>query len=267
MKTKHLLSTIIVFALLFSCKKSAIETDNIFKFKEYISYTTSGVVSITENININLAKEVESWEANQDISTDIIAIKPFVNGKIKTVNKHAFIFIPDENLDPDTAYSVTLKLNEIYKNLPKNFKNYTFQFKTIAPNFNIQTNNLQSYSREFQYLEGVVKSADIISLENAKKLIKASQNGTQKNIVWDESYKEAKVFEFKIDSIKRFIEDSKLQVSWNGKPINADSKGENELLIPGKNNFKVLNVKVINGNEQYISINFSDALKKQQIII
>ena len=264
MKTKHLLSTLIILALLFSCKKSAIETDNIFKFKEYISYTTSGVVSITENININLAKEVESWEANQDISTDIIAIKPFVNGKIKTVNKHAFIFIPDENLDPDTAYSVTLKLSEIYKNLPKNFKNYTFQFKTIAPNFNIQTNNLQSYSTTYQYLEGVVKSADIISLENAKKLIKASQNGTQKNIVWDESYKEAKVFEFKIDSIKRFIEDSKLQVSWNGKPINADSKGENELLIPGKNNFKVLSVKVKNGNEQYISINFSDALKKQQ---
>ncbi|WP_299671499.1 MG2 domain-containing protein [uncultured Polaribacter sp.] len=264
MKTKNILSAFVIFLLIFSCKKSAIKTDNIYKFKEYISYTTSGVVSVTEKININLAKEVEGWEADQEISADILAIKPFVSGKIKTINKHAFVFIPDENLDADTAYSVTLKLKEIYKNISQVFKEYTFQFKTITPNFSIQTNNLQSYNKEYQYLEGVVKSADIISLEQAKLLINANQEGTSKSIVWNESYQKSKIFEFKIDSIQRFVEDSKIQVSWSGKPINADSKGENEIVIPGKNNFTVLSVKVNNTSEQYISINFSDALKKQQ---
>jgi uncharacterized protein YfaS (alpha-2-macroglobulin family) len=128
----------------------------------------------------------------------------------------------------------------------------------------VQTKTLQSYSKEYQYVEGVLKSADIITLENAKQLIKASQEGKEKNIVWNESFAKGKVFEFKIDSIQRFVEDSKLNISWDGNVINADSKGENELLIPGKNNFKIVNVKVYNINEQYISINFSDALKKQQ---
>ena len=264
MKTRHLFSAFVIFLLIFSCKKEEIKTDNIFKFKEYVSYTTSGVVSVTEKVSINLAKEVEGWEANQEISSDIISIKPFVNGKVKTVNKHAFVFIPDENLDANTEYTVTLKLNEIYKEISQDFKNYTFQFKTITPNFSIQTESLQSYSKEYQYLEGVVKSADIISLIDVKKVIKASQKGKSTKIVWNESYQESKVFEFKIDSIKRFVEDSKLEVNWNGKPINSDSKGENEILIPGKNNFKVVSVKVNNTNEQYISINFSDALKKQQ---
>ncbi len=264
MKSKHLLKAFVIFLLIFSCKKETIQTDNIYKFKQYISYTTSGVVSVTEKINVNLSKEVEDWEANQEISTDFITIKPFVNGKIKTINKHAFVFIPDENLDSNTEYTVSVKLNKIYKNIDKEYKNYTFQFKTITPNFNIQTNNLQSYSKGYQYIEGVVKSADIIHLNDAKKLLKASQNGKTKNIVWDESYTSSKVFEFKIDSIQRFEEDSKLKVVWNGKSINADSKGENEIVILGKNNFKVINISVQKGKENYISINFSDPLKKQQ---
>ena len=264
MKKKNLLLTISILLLIFSCKKEEIKTDNIYKFKKYISYTTSGVISVANNIEINLAKEVEGWEANKEISTEIIVIKPHVNGTIKTVNKHAFIFIPDEVLDADTEYSVSIKLNKIYKDTPQGFKDYTFQFKTITPNFNIQTNNLQSYSKEFQYVEGVVKSADVISLENAKKLLNASQNGESKNIVWNESYEKGKIFEFKIDSIQRFVEDSQLAVSWNGKAINAESKGENEIIIPGKNNFKVVRLKVNNSTKQYISINFSDVLKKQQ---
>lgn len=264
MKTKNLLSVLIIFLFIFSCKKEEIKTDNIYKFKEYISYTTSGVVSVTEKININLAKEVVGWEANQEILNEILEIQPFVSGKIKTVNKHAFIFIPDENLDSDSEYTVTVKLNEIYKNIPQEFKEYTFQFKTITPNFNIQTKSLQSYSTTYQYIEGVVKSADIISLENAKKLLNASQNGKSKNIVWNESYTNSKVFEFKIDSIQRFEDDSKLEITWNGKAIKSASKGENKLIIPGKNNFKVLSIKIQNTNKQFISINFSDALKTQQ---
>ena len=267
MKAKFLIPVLVIFLAIFSCKKEVVKTDNIYKFKDYVSYTTSGVTSVVNNIEINLAKEVIGWEANQEISADILSIKPFISGKIKTVNKHAFVFIPDENLDPETEYAVTIKLNALYKNIPNEYKNYTFQFKTITPNFSIQTETLQSYSKEYQYILGVVKSADIISLENAKKLIKASQKGTQKNIVWNESYKEEKLFEFKIDSIKRFVDDTKLEVSWNGKPINTDSKGENEILIPGKNNFKVVSLKVNNTTEQYISINFSDALKNQQNVL
>ncbi|WP_405563277.1 alpha-2-macroglobulin family protein [Polaribacter sp. Asnod6-C07] len=264
MKTKYLPSIIFIFLLIFSCKKEEIKPDNIYKFKEYISYTTSGVISTSGTIGVNFAKDIDGWQADQKISSDVISIKPYVEGKIKTLNKHAFVFTPDDSLDADKEYTVTINLKEIYKNISDEFKKYTFQFKTITPNFNIQTQVLQSYSSEYQYLEGVVKSADIINLNDAKQLIKASQKGNQKNIVWNESFDKAKVFEFKIDSIQRFENDSKLAINWNGKPIQSDNKGENEIVIPGKNNFKVIDIKIKKFAEQYISINFSDALKKQQ---
>lgn len=264
MRTQKLLALVFILAFTFSCKKTTEETDNIFKFKDYISYTTSGRVSVANAIEINLANDVEDWEIDQEITENIIAIKPYVEGKLLVNNKHSLRFVPDETLEPDTEYTVNVKLDQIFNNIPTDFKTYTFQFKTITPNFNIVTNNLQSYSKEWQYLEGVIRAADIISLDQAKQLVQASQSGKNLAIVWNESYKKEKLFEFKIDSIHRLVEDSQILVTWNGKSIQADNSGENTVNIPGKNNFTITKVDVIQSPEQYLSINFSDPLKKQQ---
>ncbi|WP_054852434.1 alpha-2-macroglobulin [Olleya sp. ITB9] len=264
MKSKSLLSLVLVIFFIVSCKQKESETDNLFKFRDYISYTTSGRISVAENININLAKIVEGWEADQILDSDVFKISPYVEGKAIVINDHALRFVPDENLSPDTEYTVTIDLGELYKDLPSNFNKYTFNFKTITPNFNIETNDLQSYSKEWQYILGIAKSSDVITLKQAKQLIKASQDGKQLTIEWNEKSTPSKYFEFKIDSINRKTEDTEILVKWDGKAISANHSGENTLPIPGKNNFKILSVNVVQSPEQYLSINFSDPIKKQQ---
>ncbi|MFI0429567.1 alpha-2-macroglobulin family protein [Mariniflexile sp. HMF6888] len=264
MSPKKLWVLVAIIALATSCKKKEIETDNLFKFREYISYTSSGLVSVADPIQINLAKDVEGWEMGKEVTSDIITISPHVQGKLTTTNKHTLLFTPDEYLEPSTEYSVTVKLNDIYKNIPKDFSSYTFQFKTITPNFNIVTNNLQSYSKNWQYLEAGLRSADVISIKDAKKIVEAFQEDKKLSIVFNEAHEYAKVFEFKIDSINRKINDSEVLVKWHGKAIKADNEGENKVFIPGINNFTIINVDVIQAPEQHLSINFSDPLKKQQ---
>ncbi|MFD2725704.1 alpha-2-macroglobulin family protein [Hyunsoonleella rubra] len=264
MSFKKLLVIAFVIALATSCKKKAVETDNIFKFRDYVSYTTSGMTSVASPIQINLANEVEAWEMGNEITDNIVSIKPHVEGTLKIANKHSLIFTPDEHLDSDTEYTVIVKLTDIYKNMPKGFENYTFQFKTITPSYNVLTNSLQSYSKEWQYLEGAIKSADIITIEDAKTLVEASQNGKKLAVVFNELNKSSKHFEFKIDSIHRLVDDSKIVVKWNGNPIKADNKGENTVNIPGRNHFTIVDTEVVQSPEQYLSINFSDPLKKQQ---
>ncbi|MGC1205911.1 MAG: MG2 domain-containing protein [Flavobacteriaceae bacterium] len=264
MSLKNLFAFALIVSLAASCKKKVVETDNLFKFKDYISYTTSGIISVASPIQINLANEVEGWEMNQEITDKIVTIKPHVEGKLKIANKHTLIFTPDENLEPNTEYTVVVKLKDIYKNIPNEFNEYTFQFKTITPNFNIETNHLQSYSKNWQYIEGVIKSADVISINDAKNLVEALQNGKKLNLVFNEANQISKYFEFKIDSINRKIEDSKILIKWNGKAINASNEGENTLTIPGINNFTIVDVDVIQSPEQHVTINFSDPLKKQQ---
>ncbi|KJD33951.1 membrane protein [Tamlana nanhaiensis] len=264
MPLRKLMAIVAIFTIAASCKKKEVETDNLFKFRDYISYTSSGYTSVAEPIQINLANDVDGWEMGQEINDNIVSISPHAEGKLTVANKHTLIFTPDEPLDPATEYTVTVKLGSIYNDIPSEFKNYTFQFKTITPNFSIVTNNLQSYSKNWQYLGSVLRSADVITLEDAKKLVEASQSGKNLAIVFNEGNTKSKVFEFKIDSINRKIEDSEILVKWNGSAIKANNKGEQKILIPGKNNFTIVDVDVIQAPEQFLSINFSDPLKKQQ---
>ena len=119
MKTFNRIITLLflVFVVL-SCKKEnpQEDTDNLFKFKDYIYYTTSGVVSITESIQIGLAKEVEGWQPDKEISEDIVSISPSVKGKLTALNSRTFVFKPEENLKPDTEclvlkYGYRLKID------------------------------------------------------------------------------------------------------------------------------------------------------------
>ena len=260
----HLICTFLLLAIASSCKKNTPPTDNIFRYKEYISRTTSGRTSVTSAINISLTKAVEAWEVDQGILENIIDISPKTEGKLIAKSKNRLTFIPSQKLKPDTEYTVVLKLGKLFSRVPSDLKNYTFSFKTITPNFTVKTYDLQSYSKEWQYLEGAINLADVSEIEQVKQLIEASQNNKKLSIKWDESYTTSKVFEFKIDSIHRLIEDSKIEVSWNGKSIQSKHKGENNIAIPGINNFTVVDVNVIQSPEQYLSINFSDPLKKQQ---
>ncbi len=262
---KQLLISAIVL-LVISCKDKnpQQETDNLFKFKEYVYYTTSGLVSVTEPIQIGLAKEVEGWDTNTEISDKIISISPFVKGKLSALNSRTLVFTPEENLKPDTEYSITVNLSKIYTNVPSEFKKYTFKFKTIQPNFTINTNNLQSYSKEWQYIEGVLKSADVLPIETVKTLVSATQKGKKLKIKWQPVLQSSTVYEFKIDSINRFKDDSEIEINWSGKKHGIDNKGSAKKQIPGISNFTIVNVDVIQTPEQHLAINFSDPLKKQQ---
>ncbi len=171
---------ILLLLLVFSCKDKDkhSETDNLFKFKEYISYNTYGNQSITTDIRIELAKPLEQFELTQELSADeYLKISPKTEGKLVVENGKTLIFQPSEYLKPGTEYSVTIKLDKFYEDISKEFKSYTFSFHTIAPNFKIDLGKLQSYSKQWQYLEASVEASDVISLEKAKQLVSASQDG------------------------------------------------------------------------------------------
>lgn len=262
-------TTLLLSFVLFSvssCKKTdkSLNNDNIFKFRNYVYYNTSGRVSTQQPIKITLAKDVSSWEANQEIDDAVFSISPSVKGKLQAQNKRTLVFQPENGLQSDTEYTVTLKLKKLFPEVKSEFKKYTFSFKTMKQNFKINIANVQSYSKDWQYLNGNIQMADVISLDQVKQLVSASQNGKQLHLKWDKEQLQDKDFPFSIDSIQRLDEDSEVRIQWNGKSANIDNHGENTFKIIGKNNFSVVGVKVLQSPELHLEINFSDPLKKQQ---
>ncbi len=258
----------VLFTLIFfSCnnKSDYSETDNLFKFKDYISYNTYGKNSIGNSIRVELAKPLEQYESTQEIPSEYLKISPDTKGRLLIENGNILIFLPEKKLIPDTEYTVTVFLDKLYDDVERGFESYTFSFKTITANFKLNLGELQSTSKEWQYITGVLEVSDFITSEKARKLITVEQEENKNiHINWTSNNSEAKFFDFKIDSIHRKIEDSKIKVSWNGKAIKADNKGEEEITIPGQNNFTVVDVKSVISPQASLSINFSDPIKENQ---
>ncbi|QIE60007.1 hypothetical protein G5B37_10660 [Rasiella rasia] len=266
MNTLLRLLTCVALLSLASCgdKTETSQTDNLFKFKDYISQHTYGNRSIAEPIRIELAQPLDQFELSQEIPSEYLKISPKTEGTLFIDNGTTLVFQPEDYLKPDTKYTITVQLQKLYEDIDKEFKNYTFSFKTITPNFSINLENLQSYSKQWQYVSGTIEASDMLQLDKAKQLIKATQGKKKLNIKWPTENATERYYTFTIDSISRKIEDDEIVITWDGKPIGAETKGTNTFAIPGQNNFKVIDADASHSPQASLSINFSDPLKANQ---
>lgn len=265
MKIKGFVYVVFAFLLFQACgKKSAAEFNSDFSlFKEYITNFTGGLVSAKSDIRVVLAFEKKDWKANQVLDSGLFDISPSVDGKVVALSTNTLAFVPEKKLDQNTEYQVTLHLSKLI-DTPKGLDDFNFTVKTIKQDFLITTQDIQSYSKDYQYLNATLKTADDMDLETASKLVAAEQKGKKLKIKFDKAMSSPTEFKFRIDSIQRFVEDSTIDILYDGSNFNIEQKGKINYTVVGKDNFSVVNVEVANGSNQTLLINFSDPLLKGQ---
>ncbi len=274
MHTSRITIIVLLYLFVLSCdQKRPKPTDNPYKFQDYISYTTSGRTSITNPIRIGLAQALTQFEVNQELPANLIRITPKVKGTLTTSDQRTLVFTPDTLLEPDTEYGVSVRLDLLYDDFKGKQGTFNFAFKTIKPDFVVNLGLLQSYDKQWQYLEGTIQAADVITGIHTeegrstilKKLLKAEQDDSNVKIHWYPEESPSRFINFRIDSIARAVEDSWLEVAWNGEVIDVpETKDKSKVLIPGLNNFKVLKLQSDRGANPSVAINFSDPLKENQ---
>ena len=264
MNLKRLLPLLAVVFFIQSCKKSTEDFESDFSlYREYISSFTSGLISTENDIRVVFNFDKSDWIAGQEINEDLFSISPSVKGKIVALSSNTLSFVPESRLKQDTEYRITFHLKKVIET-PKELSEFRFTIKTLKQDFTVFTNDLQSYSKDFQYLNATLQSADILDFETASKLVEVTQNGKKLKVKFDKTFSTTTDFRFIIDSIARPEKDEKILISWNGKPFDIDQKGESEYDIPGKNNFKIMGTEVGDDENQSLFINFSDPIKKGQ---
>ena len=258
-------------ANVFSCKKKTekeIATENysqLQKYHDYITDITQGTVSAYGQVFVVLKNPVAGWSDNQELPSGLLKVSPRVKGKVIASSNRVISFQPDDAFDSNTAYTFTLDLGALVDTLPKDLEDeFVFSVKTPELLFSLQTSALQSYSKEWQYIEGDIIASDQITREVAERLVTAIQKEKALKIRFDKLPAQSRQLHFRIDSIQRFEEDSEVALTWSGKEIGADSEGKDKILIPGRDHFTVLSAAVAKTEDQYIEINFSDPLEKGQ---
>ena len=266
MKTIKLIGLFLAIFVLHSCsKKSASDFDSDFSlYKDYISSFSSGFVPVKSDFRVQLAFNKSDWKPNQELDENLFDISPSVSGKVVALSSNTIAFIPKNKLEQNTVYQITLHLSKLTNKVPKELSNFNFSVKTIKQDFIVSTLDLQSYDKDTYYLNGAIKTADNLSFEEAQKILKATQNGEDLKITFDKATSTSTEFKYTIEKIKRLDDDSQIIIAWDGNRIDIDQKGEVKFPIPGKNQFKVLDIKIGDENNQSILINFSDPLKRDQ---
>ncbi|MFW2475563.1 MAG: hypothetical protein ACN4EP_01525, partial [Sediminibacterium sp.] len=234
-------------------------------FSRYVEAYTSGVVSKKATITIKLATGVVvAHTLNEPVKEELIQFSPAVNGTAIWTDQRTIQFTPEKTFEPDQLYTVSFHLNKLI-DLPKQFSKFQFNIQIIKPAYQVEDYGLTSYGKDSMSYTGRLITSDFESVESVEKMIEADYNPSTTKIKWTHN-ESARTHDFQVDGIKRKNSEGMLQLNWSGNPIKSDYKGNKTIAIPAAGDFKVINMRVVQGNEQYALIQFSDPLKTVQVL-
>ncbi len=259
-----LLLCLAVTTVFFSCKKSDkwIEVDPAFS--QYIDAYTTGIVSKTTAVRIQLAGSANTMHTvGEEVRENLFSFSPSVSGKAIWVDASTIEFKPTKFFKPDQLYEVSFSLGKVTKTLPK-FRELKFNLKTVKPTFSVNDYGLRSTgTKNKMMLTGNLETADIEEGKSVEQLLVATQNNKSLAIKWQHN-DAAKIHTYSIDGIERTGNSSNVSIAWNGKPLNMEVSGEKLIAVPVAGNFIVLNVMAMNEAQQYASVQFSDPISVGQ---
>ena len=271
--TLHFLFIVLFFGSLYSCKQQ-VKSDQVIKimevdpgFSTYIEEYSSGIIPVNSTFKVELTRAVATSYENKKESVDLakmFSIEPSVKGEC-TYNEGVFTFKPAENLKEGTEYIITFMLKRVM-DVPAKFEKLRFNTFTLKRNFSVSVKGLKPGSPEQanQYsLHGEILTSVPLKPEDVEQIIEAEQEGKELIVQWDHQTGENRHL-FSVINIQRKDRVSSVDLSWNGKVVDVEEKGEKQIEIPAINVFKLMNTNVIHEPEQQVKLTFSDPIDTQQ---
>ncbi len=254
--------------ILITCGKKEPSTEPIEvdpAFTGYISAFTSGIISNEGTIRVSFREVVSGAVTGEELNKEVFEVIPEVKGKAHWVSDRAVEFTPDNVLPSGKLFEVQFKVGELIE-VPEKLELLTFQFQTRQQYLNVSFEGLEAYDKSdlsWQRLKGQVTTADFAFDEAVEKSIQANQAGKKVNLKWEHAGN-GRNHTFTIDSISRGKSASQVILEWNGEPIGADIGSAEIIDIPPLGDFRVMDMRVTQQPDQFITLFFSDPLDDQQ---
>ncbi|MDB5091428.1 MAG: hypothetical protein JWR09_5422 [Mucilaginibacter sp.] len=250
------LAILVVFIVFRHRAKPSVDPE----FSKYIESYTTGIISKGSTIKIRLASEVQvSHEQNAPLSDNVFSFSPSIKGKAYWIDARTIEFRPEGKLDPDKNYTGDFKLKKIL-DVDGKFEDFKFNFQTIKPDYTVSFIGLQTAtnsSLDKMKLNGTIQTADNEDPAEIEKIISINFVNPV-SVTWQHNAI-TKTHHFTINQLNRgngII--NKLTINWDGRGLNIDKKGTQGFDIPAIGDFRVLDIKAMQDNDQYVLVQFSD---------
>lgn len=270
---KHLSRVLLVLTIgtccSISCKKDTINI-NYGAIAEdlsiYLYAYTSGMISKASPIKIRFAQSVVEEAKIGTVATNLIRFSPSIDGEAIWEDTHTLRFNPSNYLKSKTTYVSTLNLEEVFSNIPDHLKKFQFEFQTLAQHLVLDFDRMEAVEptdMSKQSLLGTLRTSDVVTAEEINAVLTAKQGNTKLPITWSTASDQMN-HHFVVNEVKRGTQASKVTLYWDGKAIDMNQKGEQEIIIPAIGDFRILQGKFIQGQDQHIALDFSDPLQAGQ---
>lgn len=233
-------------------------------FVAYVSSYTSGIISSNAEIKVTLAKKAAEAVPGEKVQEKVLSFEPSIAGDAYWEDAFTIAFRPEGKLEAGRKYKATLQLDKLIET-PKEKREFRFVFQVMPQNYEVKLEDLAFYdvhTLNKVKLHGTVQTADQANRQAMEKVVSAKQGGQELKITW--SHGDANLHRFVIEDVARGDRPEEVHIAWNGTPIGVDKAGSTNYSIPALSDFKVMSAKINQGEENYISVHFSDPLQINQ---
>ncbi len=262
-----LLPALLLVLVFSACKRDQRAAGVPESLSSYVYGYTSGLISKADPIRVRFANAmVDADQVGEAVATNVLSFSPSIAGKATWSDDRTLLFEPDSELESGTAYVATVNLRKLIQNLPKDAASFSFDFRTRDQHLEVQTNGFQAPDRRDmsrQEYSGTLFTADVAAEEDVQKVLVAKQGGKELPIRWEHEPNRM-VHTFTVSSINRGAQPSDFNLEWNGKPLNVVLRDKKAVEVPALKDFKVTDARVVQEQEQYVLLFFSDPLQESQ---
>ncbi|MEE9614550.1 MAG: MG2 domain-containing protein [Thermodesulfobacteriota bacterium] len=265
-RTFTVLATLVLF-LVNACdvpeKEPEVEPQNPL-WSEYIGAHTTGLISKESKIRVRFVNEAVDEQRVGQSAEEYIDIRPSIKGSVTFSDTREIVILPDEGLESGRKYHITVKAKKLI-DLPEELKDYEFTVQVIKQEFEARVIGLSPNplnDREM-VLRGSLVTADIEDADKIEKVVTATYLKTSLPLEWQHNV-DGKHHEFTVSGIERQQTDEPLTLAWSGAGIGVESDGSTGIEVPARDVFRVMDVRAVQGEQQYIAVSFSGNVSQQQ---
>ena len=250
--------------IIISCKKSPSSSITDFEASEYIVNHSKNFIKPIDNPFVRLrSMEFDESKINQELDKSIVTIDPHVDGAFIWQDNQTIQFIPDDRLEYDKKYSISLHLDKIFNTAAIEDPVYVFDVHTDQMYFKVDLDKLEYVSSDklYQYIR--VETNFLLQKDNCSDVISVLHGGHSLRDM-ELTYNGNENYIIKAGPISKKDKKSKLKVDWNVKDLNAKIKSSIIREIPSINDFSVMDLRMSDADNLHFQIVFSNSLAKQK---
>lgn len=203
---------------------------------------------------------------DEAVTEEYFSFSPEIPGKAYWIDSRTIEFRPDARLESDESFDVDFALGKLLTDLPENLQHMKFNFRTMKQTLSYVidgTKTIDKKTLRWQQLRGTIITGDAADNVVVEQTLTATQNGKALSVKWEHGADHA-THKFVVDSISRTEKAGSFTIDVNGKPLGVEFTENKKIDVLSLKDFKVLGMRVEQGQEQCVVVQFSDPIMEKQ---